>query len=209
MLKDLYIKNSQIPLRYLDKNNLALVPSKKDEKAFIELKNVKESIKQFVDSGSNILICSNNCGNGKTSWAVKLLLAYIDEVSNVSFSNNTPALFLNVNSFLGEKKLAINDTKLLDRINGTERSILSSRLVVFDDIADKSLSEYDLNSMYYWIDYRTANMKSCIYTTNQMPDQLQRTLNGKIYSRIVNYSSVIMFTDGDHRRVKLGTTSIT
>lgn len=136
-------------------------------------------------------------------------MAYIDEVSNVSFSNNTPALFLNVNSFLGEKKLAINDTKLLDRINGTERSILSSRLVVFDDIADKSLSEYDLNSMYYWIDYRTANMKSCIYTTNQMPDQLQRTLNGKIYSRIVNYSSVIMFTDGDHRRVKLGTTSIT
>jgi len=71
---------------------------------------------------------------------------------------------------------------------------------VFDDIADKSLSEYDLNLLYYWIDTRTSNMKSCIYTTNQLPSELEKTLSGKLYSRIVNYSEVKEIKDGDHRK---------
>lgn len=125
--------------------------------------------------------------------------AYIKSVNNISFQNNTPALFVNVNSFLNEKKLSISDSVLLEKVRQTEKNILSAKLVVFDDIADKSLSEYDLNTLYYWLDYRTANMKSCIYTTNQLPSQLEKTLSGKVYSRVVNYSIVKKILDGDHR----------
>ena len=57
-----------------------------------------------------------------------------------------------------------------------------------------------MNTMYYWIDYRTANLKSCIFTSNQLPEQLKNTLNGKMYSRIVNYSQIEKITDGDHRK---------
>lgn len=198
MLKDTYLKNSQIPKRYLQ--DIPLTPSKQDEQVFIELNEIKENIKQFVDNGENLLICSRSCGNGKTTFATKLAKAYIDKVCNYSFPNNTPVLFINVNSFLNEKKLAINDKVLANKLNGIERSILTAKLVIFDDIADKTLSEYDMNTMYYWLDYRTANLKSCIFTSNQLPEQLKNTLNGKMYSRIVNYSKIKMITDGDHRK---------
>lgn len=197
MIENTYIKNSGMPLRYV--KEIALCPSVSDEKAFIELKGIKENIKDFVNNGENLLICSNNAGNGKTSWATKLIKAYIDSVKDVSFRNNTPALFVNVNSFINEKKLGISDPAIAKKVNSIERNILTAKLVVFDDIGDKNLSEYDSNLLYYWIDYRTANLKSCIYTSNQLPEQLKTTLSGKVYSRVVNYSKIIKFTDGDHR----------
>lgn len=200
MLEDIYINNSQIPKRYLQ--DIPLRPSKKDLKVFTELKDIQNNVKKFVDDGKNLLICSHQCGNGKTTFATKILKSYIHAVRNISFKNDTPALFINVNSFLNEKKLAINDVEIAQKVQNIEKCILSAKLVVFDDIADKSLSEYDINTMYYWLDYRTANMKSCIYTTNQLPDELQKTLNGKVYSRIVNYSTVKYITDGDHRGIK-------
>ena len=198
MLADVYLKNSQIPKRYLQ--DIPLQPSLQDEAVFLELGEIKKNIKQFVDNGENLLICSNSCGNGKTTFATKLAKAYIECVSNISFPYDTPVLFINVNSFLNEKKLAISDKKLAARLNNTEKAILTAKLVIFDDIADKTLSEYDLNSMYYWLDYRTANLKSCIYTSNQLPEQLKLTLSGKMYSRIVNYSQIKRITDGDHRQ---------
>lgn len=198
MLRDTYIKNARIPKRYL--NDIPLTPSKADEQTFIELNEIKKNVKDFVDKGENLLICSNQAGNGKTSWAIKLLKAYIDEVQNYGFTYDTPALFINVNSFLNEKKLGINDPEISSRINKIEKAILTAPLVVFDDIADKSLSEFDLNLLYYWLDYRTANMKTCIYTTNELPEQLKQTLNGKLYSRVVNYSQVKYITDGDNRK---------
>ena len=197
MLEEIYLKNSQIPKRYLQ--NIQLQASTADYAVFQELSEIKNNIKQFVDEGKNLLICSRSAGNGKTTWATKLAKAYIEQVADLGFKNNTPVLFINVNSFLNEKKLAINDKELAAKLNKLERAILTAKLVIFDDIADKTLSEYDMNMMYYWIDYRTANLKSCIYTSNQLPEQLAITLNGKMYSRVVNYSQVKKITNGDHR----------
>lgn len=197
MLKDVYINNSQIPKRYLQETKLE--PSDADLKTFENLKYIQDNVKQFVNEGKNLLICSRSAGNGKTTWAVKIAKSYIDKVSQFAFVNDTPVVFINVNNFLNEKKLAINDKSMLSRLNKIEKTILSAKLVIFDDIADKTLSEYDMNTMYYWIDYRTANLKSCIFTSNQLPEQLKNTLNGKMYSRIVNYSQIEKITDGDHR----------
>jgi len=197
MLLDTYIKNSLIPKRYL--KDIILTPTNKDLETFRELNEIRDNIKQFVDNGNNLLICSRNAGNGKTTIAVKLLKAYINEVSELSFTNNTPALFINVNNFINDKKLAISDKTMASKINQIEKNILTAKLVIFDDIADKSLSEYDMNAMYYWLDYRTANLKSCIFTSNMLPEQLAQTLSGKVYSRVVNYSNVKYITDGDHR----------
>lgn len=198
MLKDVYINNSQIPKRYLQETKLE--PSDADLKTFENLKYIQDNVKQFVDDGKNLLICSRSAGNGKTTWAIKIAKSYIDKVSQFAFVNDTPVVFINVNNFLNEKKLAINDKSMLSRLSKIEKTILSAKLVIFDDIADKTLSEYDMNTMYYWIDYRTANLKSCIFTSNQLPEQLKNTLNGKMYSRIVNYSQIEKITDGDHRK---------
>ena len=197
MLYDTYIKNSRLPIRYL--RDIPLTPSLADEQVFIDLSEIKSNIKSFVDDGKNLLICSNNCGNGKTTMATKILKEYIKEVQGYSFKNNTPALFINVNNFLSDKKNSINDHDKSEQIRKIENCILTAKLVVFDDIADKALTEYDLNSLYYWLDYRTSNLKSCIFTTNMLPDQLKANLSGKVYSRVVNYSIIKCLTDGDHR----------
>lgn len=198
-LKEVYLNNSLIPKRYL--NEISLIPAKVDEQVFKELNNIKLNIKEFVDKGENLLICSNNVGNGKTTWSIKFLKEYIDEVQNIKFKNNCPALFINVTNFLNEKKLSISDPELHSKVIDTERKILSAKLVVFDDLGVKDISQFDMGNLYYWIDERTNNMKSCIFTSNLLPKQLRNILDERLYSRIVKYSTIKEIKDGDNRNV--------
>ena len=198
-LKEVYLNNSLIPKRYL--NEISLIPAKVDEQVFKELNNIKLNISEFVDKGENLLICSNNVGNGKTTWSIKFLKEYIDEVQNIKFKNNCPALFINVTNFLNEKKLSISDPELHSNVIDTERKILSAKLVVFDDLGVKDISQFDMGNLYYWIDERTNNMKSCIFTSNLLPKQLRNILDERLYSRIVKYSTIKEIKDGDNRNV--------
>lgn len=198
-LKEVYLNNSLIPKRYL--NEISLIPAKVDEQVFKELNNIKLNIREFVDKGENLLICSNNVGNGKTTWSIKFLKEYIDEVQNIKFKNNCPALFINVTNFLNEKKLSISDPELHSKVIDTERKILSAKLVVFDDLGVKDISQFDMGNLYYWIDERTNNMKSCIFTSNLLPKQLRNILDERLYSRIVKYSTIKEIKDGDNRNV--------
>lgn len=198
-LKEVYLNNSLIPKRYL--NEISLIPAKVDEQVFKELNNIKLNIREFVDKGENLLICSNNVGNGKTTWSIKFLKEYIDEVQNIKFKNNCPALFINVTNFLNEKKLSISDPELHSKVIDTERKILSAKLVVFDDLGVKDISQFDIGNLYYWIDERTNNMKSCIFTSNLLPKQLRNILDERLYSRIVKYSTIKEIKDGDNRNV--------
>ena len=198
-LKEVYLNNSLIPKRYL--NEISLIPAKVDEQVFKELNNIKLNIREFVDKGENLLICSNNVGNGKTTWSIKFLKEYIDEVQNIKFKNNCPALFINVTNFLNEKKLSISDPELHSKVIDTERKILSAKLVVFDDLGVKDISQFDMGNLYYWIDERTNNMKSCIFTSNLLPKQLRNILDERLYSRIVKYSTIKEIKDGGNRNV--------
>lgn len=198
-LKEVYLNNSLIPKRYL--NEISLIPAKVDEQVFKELNNIKLNIREFVNKGENLLICSNNVGNGKTTWSIKFLKEYIDEVQNIKFKNNCPALFINVTNFLNEKKLSISDPELHSKVIDTERKILSAKLVVFDDLGVKDISQFDMGNLYYWIDERTNNMKSCIFTSNLLPKQLRNILDERLYSRIVKYSTIKEIKDGDNRNV--------
>ena len=64
-LYDIYLDNSLLPKRYV--KSISLIPAKIDEQVFKELNDIKLNIEDFVDKGENLLICSNNCGNGKTT----------------------------------------------------------------------------------------------------------------------------------------------
>lgn len=123
------------------------------------------------------------------------------DVCDVKFKNNCPALFINVTNFLNEKKLAISDPDMHRKVADTERKILSAKLVVFDDLGVKDISQYDMGNLYYWIDERTNNMRSCIFTSNLMPKQLKNVLDERLYSRIVKYSIIKEIKDGDNRNV--------
>lgn len=197
MLKDVYINNSNIPKRYLQ--DISLRPVKEDVETFKELQDIKNNIVDFVNQGKNLFIYSSSVGNGKTTWSTKLVKEYIEQVSGIMFKNNCPALFINVSNFLNKKKLAITNRELVPEVQDLEQKILSAKLVVFDDLGVKDVSSYELNSLYYWIDERTSNLRSCIYTSNLSPQALSMILDSRIYSRVVNYSEVKEIKAGDFR----------
>ena len=94
-LKALYIKNSRLPSRYTE--DITLYPQPADVKAFERLDNIKNKITIFMKKHNNLLITSNNTGNGKTTWAAKIILHYIDSYAQeYSFKDNTPVLFVNI-----------------------------------------------------------------------------------------------------------------
>ena len=78
-----------------------------DSESFHQLKNIYNDIYDYVQKGKNLYIFSNNCGNGKTSWTIKLMFSYFDKIWHKSCFDKK-ALFINVPSFLYDYKRSIS-----------------------------------------------------------------------------------------------------
>ena len=59
---------------------LSLTPYECDLGAFQRLAEIKDNIVDFVENGRNLYICSEAVGTGKTTWSLKLLMRYFEEV---------------------------------------------------------------------------------------------------------------------------------
>lgn len=53
---------------------------KTDLQEFTRLANIEQNIDIFVEEHNNLYIHSSICGNGKSSWAVRMLSAYLDKI---------------------------------------------------------------------------------------------------------------------------------
>lgn len=201
-LKELYIKNSRLPKRYIEEAKTAnLQPTtESDYESFCYLKKVKENIVSFVRLHHNLLITSEHVGNGKTTWAAKIILHYIDVYAQeYSFKNNTPVLFINIPNFLMKKKMAISDKTVAEEIAEIEKAILTAKIVVFDDIATKVASDYDREILYSYINYRTDNLLTNIYTSNIFVYNLSEELGERIADRVIGYSKCVELTGAGMR----------
>lgn len=173
----------------------ALVPDDIDYDAFCKLAEIKDEIEQVVHDGEfNLYICSNNPGNGKTTWAIKLLMKYFDSV----WAGNgfrTRGLFVNVPTLLLQLKDFNNPLS-----EEYKNNILNADLVIFDDIAVSGISQYDYNNLLMYIDNRMLNGKANIYTSNKVSKQaLESVIGSRLASRIWETSTVIEFRGKDRR----------
>ena len=75
IVKQNIYKNSNIPLRWL-KKDIPLRPEIVDENAFYRLRHIMEESPRFVRENWNLNLYSRNTGNGKTSWAIKIMKNY-------------------------------------------------------------------------------------------------------------------------------------
>ena len=57
--------------------------NKIDLQAFTDLSIIKNNIVSFAKNGNNIYIYSKIPGNGKTSWAIKLIQSYTGVVNKM------------------------------------------------------------------------------------------------------------------------------
>ena len=165
--------------------------------AYARLADIKSDIVNFVDTGKCLYITGDVTGNGKTSWAIKLMLKYFDEIwSGNGF--NVRGLFVHVPTFLLKCKDFKNTDPAFEKL---KRQLLNVDLVIWDDIASTDLSGYDFSQLLAYLDSRCLSELSNIYTGNlDSYDKLASKIGNKLASRI--YSSqteIITLKGGDMR----------
>ena len=191
------METSRLPkAKQIPKN---LVPEDVDYDAFTELAEIKDNIVDFVESGKGLYIASKYNGNGKTSWAIKLLLRYFDQIwAGNSFRCrgvfvHVPTLLLRLKDFGKKEDADLNDLK---------RCLLVADVVIWDEIGSDYLSNYDLTQLLTFLDQRDLEEKSNIYTGNLLGDDLLKKVGAKLYSRIWNGSMKVIFKGSEDRRVE-------
>lgn len=165
-----------------------------DIQAFSDLADIKADIVNFTINGENVFICSRYTGNGKTSWAIKLLLKYFDEI----WAGNgfrVRGMFVNVPTLLLQLKNFNNPLS-----EDYKQNLMESDIVVWDEIASSSVSNYDYSNLLMFLDYRIMSNKSNIFTSNAVTVQeLEQNVGTKLASRIWNTSTIITFNGKDRR----------
>lgn len=167
-----------------------------DREAFKRLKEIELNIENNVLSGFNLYIYSKKVGNGKTSWAIKLLNAYIDKIWYKS-GGECRCLFINVPNFLISMKE--NFSQRVSTIEHIKNNILSADLVVWDDVATKGCTVFETETLLNYINGRINMGKANIYTSNVVGEELRECVGDRLYSRIENSSEVITFNGSDKR----------
>lgn len=185
------IANSDIPYAL---QNPPKLEATVDYDKYVRLQEIKDNIVEFVSSGSNLLICSNTTGNGKTTWAIKLLLKYFNDI----WAGNG---FRVRGKFVHVPTLLLKLKDFNNPLTEDEKSrLLNSDLIVWDDIASTGLSQYDYSQLLSYIDQRILSKKANIFTSNAVdPQDYEKAIGIKLTSRIVNTSEIIVFEGKDRR----------
>ena len=172
-----------------------------DLEQFKQLAAIEQNIVSFVDEGKNLYLHSANCGNGKSSWSLRLAEAYFNKIW-ARTEVKCRVLFISVPRFL----LALKDniTAKSAYVDYIKDNVLEADLVIWDDIAAKMGSEFELTHLLNIIDNRLALGKSNIYTSNLNRQQLYTALGERLTSRIANMSMDVELHGADKRILKLG-----
>jgi DNA replication protein DnaC len=165
-----------------------------DEKAFHRLADIRKNIVEFVESGNNLYICSKWTGNGKTSWAIKMLHTYFHHTA-VGNYENLKGMFVSTTELL---------LQLKDFNNPLSKSYLENLknvdLVIWDDIVVSGMSQYDFTQLYTIIDRRILAEKSNIFTSNQPTvEGFANLMGNRLASRIYYTSEIIELKGKDMR----------
>lgn len=165
-----------------------------DYKQYERLSVIKDDILNFVNSGKNLYITSEHTGNGKTSWAIKLLLKYFNDIwAGNGFQ--VRGMFIHIPTLL--LKLKNFESPLSEEY---KKNILECDLIVWDEIAYSNISDYDYSNLLMFLENRILSGKSNIFTSNRdTKKKLDDIIGGKLSSRIWETSEIIQFRGKDRR----------
>lgn len=174
---------------------VSLIPDDCDYDAFCTLADIKDNILDYVDTGDfNLYIGGHTTGNGKTSWAIKILLKYFNEV----WAGNgfrVRGMFVHVPTLL--LKLKDFDNPLTDEY---KIHLTNADLIVWDEIGGTSISNYDYSQLLMYLDGRLFNEKSNIFTGNmETYKEFQDAFGTRLASRVWNTSTHIILKGRDKR----------
>lgn len=169
-----------------------------DEMVYNQLIDIRDNILDFVQSRNNLYLCSKNIGNGKTTWAIKLLHTYIAQKCEYS-EEKLFGLFISVPELL-TGMYALDDNVQKEKNRRLLDSIDKIDLVVWDDVAITGLTQFQYLNLYTFINKRVFAEKSNIFTSNIITQgDLADTIGERIASRVWNTSKIIEFKGPDFR----------
>lgn len=124
---DYLYNNANISLKQREYLPLRVDANGNDSEAFMKLKEIENNIVDFVNKGENLYIHSQNAGNGKTSWCLRLIQSYFNKIW-VKCNLECKGLFINVPMFLLELKN--NITNKSDYIEQIKENVLKCDIVI-------------------------------------------------------------------------------
>jgi len=181
-----------------DKYGISLVPDADgtDKDKFLELKDIQVNIKDFVNQGKNLFIYSNITGNGKSAWAKKLLISWLQSIIFES-DFESRGLYISLPRFFTELRNNINQKS--EYIEYVNEYITKVDLVIWDEIGIKNLNNWEHEIILNFVNLRMENNKANIFTSNMDPEQIRQALGDRLYSRIIQTCKVIEFKGKDKR----------
>ena len=189
------MEHSNLPVK--KRQPIPLMTPVVDYIAYTRLDTIRQNIVEWVNDGKNLYITSSNVGNGKTSWAIKLMLRYFDQIwAGNGFRQR--ALYVHVPTYIMKCK----DFNNVDReFEELKRQIQEVDLVIWDDIASTGLTPYDYTNLLVAIDARVMDGKANIITGNHPTKlDLERLVGTRLASRLFgSETEVIEFKGGDMR----------
>jgi DNA replication protein DnaC len=171
-----------------------------DLEAYRVLKNVEESILDFVKGGGNLYIHSITTGNGKTSWAIRMVQAYFEKIWSKT-ELKCRALFISVPRYM----LAIKDniSEKSDYVDFIKKNVMTADIVIWDEVGTKGLTEFEHENIMSLVNARIDAGKTNIYTSNLNDDQLLKSVGKRLHSRISKTSYSVELKGQDKRGFKL------
>lgn len=163
-------------------------PESPDWRVYMNLHSI--DLDKFVESGRSMVIESDNYGNGKTTWAQRLLLKYL--ASKIGKSNS--GYFISLPEALFNIKNSIRTGESVPY----EEIFKTKKLLVLDDVSSKKLTEYEESWLFRCISIRALAGLSTIYTLNTSRN-LEELIGGNLYSRIYNGSEHYRLEERDKR----------
>lgn len=191
-----YLVNlANIPKRMQYPENQVLF-AQNDIDKYKYLAQIKDDMVNWVNNGNNLFLYSQHCGNGKTTWAIKLMSKYF---SDILFGNGIKCrgLFINVDDFLLQKKRQIQQFD--QRFKEMELLLTEVDLVIWDDIGCTKLSDFDHTTLFPLINSRIINGKANIFTSNLIDDEFVNNVGTRLASRVLETSTIVEFTNSPQR----------
>ena len=188
---------SNIPESRVGVNELE--PDKQDLQKFRQLGDIRTNIEDFVANGRILYLWSDYCGNGKTTWSIKMALQYINAIWKYHYEN-APVVFISVPDFLFKIK-SFNNEYLVNEAYELRRKAEKADLVIFDDIGLDYVSKYDYMAIFSLIDVLCLHETSMIFTSNFSKEELTEQFGPRLPSRICN-DYVIQLKGEDRRENK-------
>ena len=164
-----------------------VVSCDEDLQSFRRLAEIKSNIVELVDKGYCLCISSKHTGNGKTSWAIKIMLRYFNDI----WAGNgfrVRGMFVHVPTLLLQLKDFNNPLSKEYKDN-----LVNCDLVIWDDISAGGMSSYDYSQLLSYIDQRSLSNKSNIYTSNVNTDDLSKQIGERLASRINASENIVLF----------------